>query len=346
MARRLITRDIKIRLRTLLYVLIPIGGIAVFLVAFLWIGIPSLTKGDLNVGVTFSIPYARELGLNWRETLTATLDDLNVRYFRIPVYWSAVEPKDNEYDWASIDYQLNEIAQRNGKVILAVGAKLPRWPECWIPEWALHKGKHGEREARLRYIEATINRYKNRPEVIAWQVENEALFPFGVCPKPSIRFLKQEIDLVRKLDIRRPITTTDSGELSTWFLVGSLVDRLGISTYRTVTTFWGTVWHYWFIPPYWYARRATLLKPLVKDVYVSEFQMEPWSEESLTITPLHEQYKVLPVTQMKDNFDFAERMRFKELYLWGVEWWWWMRVAQQDDRYWETAKTFFEKHGE
>jgi hypothetical protein len=37
-------------------------------------------------------------------------------------------------------------------------------------------------------------------------------------------------------------------------------------------------------------------------------------------------------------------MRIHEIYFWGVEWWWWMKTTQQDDRFWKTAKTFFERH--
>jgi GH35 family endo-1,4-beta-xylanase len=345
MARRLTKRDLKFSLRRMLYVLIPLGGAVLFIIGFLWIGRPSVeTKGAIKAGVTFSIPYAKDLGLNWREALRGMLDDLGIRNFRIPVYWNAVEPDRGEYDWSEIDYQMKEISMRNGSVILAVGAKLPRWPECWIPEWALHQSVREERETRLAYIKATVERYKDNPALAAWQVENEALFPFGVCPKPNRGFLKQEIELVRRLDISHPITTTDSGELSTWLRTGSLADRLGVSTYRVVLTFWGAPWKYTWIPPYWYARHAALLKPFTKDVYVSEFQMEPWTEDSLTITPLRKQFETFSIDQMRENFTYAEHMRINEIYFWGAEWWWWMKVKQHDDRYWETAKEFFQKH--
>ncbi len=345
MARRLNKRDFVFSFSHAMYVLIGIGCAAVLIVGFLWIGRSSVqTKGTIKTGVTFSIPYAKELGLNWREALTAMLDDLGIRFFRIPAYWSIIEPNRDEYNWSEIDYQMNEIAARDGSVILAVGAKLPRWPECWIPQWALHQSVRGERDARLEFIQAVVERYKDHPALAAWQVENEALFPFGICPKPSRALLKQEIQLVRQIDIRHPITTTDSGELSTWLLTGPLVDRLGVSTYRIVSTFWGATWEYAFIPPYWYARHATLLKPLVKDVYVSEFQMEPWAEDSLTITPLRTQFETFSIEQMRKNFSYAERMRFNEIYFWGAEWWWWMKVKHNDDRYWETAKEFFQAH--
>jgi hypothetical protein len=337
--------ETAISLRRVLMVFVPLGAAIVLLAAFLWVGIPyARTKGALKAGVTFSVPYAEELGLNWREALTAMLDDLGVRSFRIPAYWSRIEPERGQFDWSEVDYQMNEISMREGSVILAVGAKLPRWPECWIPGWALYQSRKGEREARLLYIEAVVNRYKDNSALAGWQVENEALFPFGICPKSSKQFLKSEIELVRSLDIAHPISTTDSGEFSTWLRTGTLTDRLGVSTYRTVTTFWGAPWEYWFIPPYWYARHAALVKPLVRDVYVSEFQMEPWAEDALTVTPIREQSEFFPVKKMEENFSFAERMRFHEIYFWGAEWWWWMNVKHGNGEYWETAKNFFRSH--
>ncbi|MBD3252022.1 hypothetical protein GF380_06285 [Candidatus Uhrbacteria bacterium] len=189
-----------------------------------------------------------------------------------------------------------------------------------------------------------MNRYKDHPALEAWQVENEILFPFGICPKTKRSFFKQEVELVRSLDPDHPIYTTDSGELSTWIVVGSLVDRLGISTYRVVTTVGGIVWRYRAIPPFWYARRAILARPFVGQVYVSEFQMEPWSDQSLADAPLEEQFRTFPIEQMKDNFHYAERMRFEEVYFWGVEWWYFMKTKKNDDRFWEMAKRFYASH--
>ena len=323
---------------------IVIGSCATALVAFMWVGWTPGSSQKLLPGVTFSIPYAEELHLNWRETLSALLDDMHVRLFRIPAYWSEIEPEEGTYDWSQMDYQLDAIAARNGKVILAVGAKLPRWPECWIPDWAIHKGLAGEREARLEFIAKVVSRYQNHPAVSLWQVENEPMFSFGLCPAPSRAFFKQEVALVHSIDIKHPVSTTDSGELSDWIRAGSLVDVLGVSTYRTVKTFWSATWQYNFIPVYWYARRAALLKPFVKKVYVSEFQMEPWSDRSLADTPIADQTSFMSPDRMQANFAYSERMGFDAVSYWGAEWWWWMKTQQGDSRYWDIAKDFFAKH--
>lgn len=344
LTERFRTRRGRAILRAAIFVVGTIGAIVLILSAYLWIGIPSKTKEPLNIGVTFSVPYAIQLGLNWRETLTASLDDLGIRLFRIPAYWSRVEPSEGNFDWSEIDFQMDEIGRRNGTVTLAIGAKLPRWPECWIPSWALQKGKNGEQEARLRYLQAVVERYRNHPALGGWQVENEALFAFGVCPKPSWSFLKKEIQTVRLLDPTHSISTTDSGELSTWLRAGSVADRLGVSTYRKVRTMWEGTLSYWFIPSYWYARRADLAKPWVDDVYVSEFQMEPWGDNPLEVTPIADQLAFFSPDTMRKNFSYAERMQIPEISFWGVEWWWWMKTKHGDDRFWEIAKAFFEKH--
>lgn len=325
--------------------LITLGIISAAIVAFLWVGIPTETVQKLRPGVTFSQTYATSLGLNWREVLAAALDDLDIRHFRIPAYWSVVQPSPDHFDWSSIDFQLDELARRQATATLAIGLKLPRWPECWAPHWVGALTTTEEQAARLTYLKAAVERYRQHPAVTAWQVENEVFFEFGECPPPDRAFYKQEIALVRELDPTRPIYTTDSGELTTWLRTGPLVDRLGVSVYRVVRMPSGSVWPYNWIPPYWYARRAALIRAFLHGpIYISEFQMEPWVKTTIPTTPLEEQFETMDVQRMHDNFRFAEQMHITDISFWGIEWWWWMKTQQHDDRFWETARLFFAKH--
>lgn len=294
-----------------------------------------------TTGVTFSRPYAKELGLDPVETLTATLDDLKVRNFRIPAYWSLLEPKQGEWDWSWLDNDLDAIAARGGTVTLAIGQKLPRWPECWIPDWAL-KLTEGQREKVLNaYLTAVVQRYSRHPAVTVWQVENEADFPFGVCPEYRKTLLDDELALVRSLDASKPIVTTDSGELSFWS-VGKRVDRLGTSVYRVVIGPLGIL-RYSFIPPQLYLRKAQLLGWLIgiKEVYVSEFQMEPWVTSVIPEATLEEQFRTMDLEDFKRNAAFSQRMGIDKIDYWGVEWWWWLKSEQQQPEFWEFAKTLF-----
>ena len=44
-------------------------------------------------GATFSKKFCDELGLNWKETYISILDDLKVRYLRLPAYWDEIEKR-------------------------------------------------------------------------------------------------------------------------------------------------------------------------------------------------------------------------------------------------------------
>ena len=297
-----------------------------FVCAFLFVGFPEQTKNQ-HYGVTFSSPYANSLGLNAQEALRTAIQDIGIRRFRIPVYWSTIEPEKDKWDFSDIDWQLEQLRASSSTAILTVGRKQPRWPECWIPTWAKSMSFDEQESHILVAMQKTVERYKDHSEVGQWQVENEPLLPFGDCRMPSIASVLSEIRFVHALDPSRPISSTESGEFALWAGLGSIVDRLGVSVYRTVQNpIIGNVnIHYWFVPPFAYHRKAELVKPFgVKDVYVSEFQMEPWSNTSIPDTPIDKQMYSFDLDQMKSNFEFASKSSISEVYFWGVEWWIWM----------------------
>jgi beta-galactosidase GanA len=169
---------------------------------------------EIIYGMSFNTPYARELGLEWQEAYDAILDELQVRHLRLAAHWPMVEPQPGLYNFEELDYQIKRAEEVGAKVVLAVGRRLPRWPECHIPAWA-GDIERGERQAaQLRYMEMVVNRYKNSPAVTTWQVENEPfleVFAFEHCGELDESFLDKEIERVRTLDSSRPILVTDSG---------------------------------------------------------------------------------------------------------------------------------------
>lgn len=288
-----------------------------------------------NFGVTFSVKYARELGLDWKAAYAATLDELQIRRLRIPVYWDESEPERGRHVWDDVRWMLDEADKRGAEVILAVGRKTPRWPECHVPTWA--KGLPvEEQDARtLDFLRAEIEEFKGHPAVRTWQVENEALFRFGECPPPDRALLREEIRLVRSLDAR-PILVTDSGELSTWLRAAPLGDGLGISLYRRVRNrVFGEL--LWPVSPLVYADRMRLIRPLAGNVIVSELQAEPWFSRPVAETPLDEQFRQMDPQRLRDNLDYAVSTGASEIYLWGVEWWYWVRT-QGNDGLWKAAQ--------
>lgn len=299
-----------------------------------------LDERPIELGATFSKPYAESLGLDWKKAYIDTLDDLGVRRLRIPAYWNEIEPEPGIYNFSNVDWMLEEARKRDAKVLLAVGRKLPRWPECHMPPWTQDMNESLVQTRVLAMIEVVVRRYASNDAVDAWQVENEPLFEFGICPPPDREFLKHEVAVVRALD-DRPVVITESGELSTWVGAAGIADIVGISTYRNVwDKYVGYV--YWPVGPRYYTRRAQAISTLVDGIIISELQAEPWGAggEPLMSINLSKQRTLMNPSRLRDNVTFARRIGFPQAYLWGIEWWYWMKTKDQPEM-WEEGKRLF-----
>ncbi len=313
----------------------------VFILFNLPIGTP---RQDIKLGMTFSSRYAEALGLSWQETLLAQLDELGIKHWRIPVYWDLVEATQGEPDYSAVDWQLNEIAKRDGTVILSVGQRVPRWPECHIPSWAQEDVTLREQRL-LAHIERTVERYKYRDEITVWQVENEPfLSQFGECPPLDPAFLEQEIALVKKLDPTRPVLVTDSGELSLWIRAAKRGDLFGTTLYREIYThrFGGRYIEYPVSPAFFHIKTAfTKLFTHQENFMVIELQAEPWAPGWVDNYGVEEQFKTMNEEKLRDTLVYAQRLEFPEIYLWGGEWWYYLKVRKNYDGLWETGKELF-----
>lgn len=288
-------------------------------------------------GITFSAFYAEEFGFDFKEVYLAMLDELGARKLRIPAYWNEIEKKEGIYDFSRLDWQIKEAEKRGAEVILAVGRKLPRWPECHEPEWVQNQESRIKNQKLLEYIEKTVNRYKNNRTVKIWQIENEPFLPFGDCPTVAADFLDKEIELVRSLD-SRSIITTDSGELSLWIPTAKRADIFGSSIYRRVRTKWlGAVTYP--LPPEFFRLKRALTEFFVgkKPMIIIELQAEPWLGKALREASIEEQLKAMGPEGLDGILSYASRSGFDTFYLWGAEWWYWMKT-QGHPEIWEIAK--------
>lgn len=300
-------------------------------------------REDVSLGVTFSHRYAQDLGLDWKEAYIAILDELGVRKVRIPVYWDLVEKERGTYDYSAIDWQLEEAKKRDVEVILSIGQRVPRWPECHIPAWVKERESDAYREARLlSFLEKTVNRYKENGEITTWQVENEAFLAFGICPPFRVEFLDEEIALVRKIDPSRPILLTDSGELSTWYQAARRGDVFGTTLYRKIYKP-GMGYVTYPIGPNFFRFKekvARLLSPQERFIVI-ELQAEPWARGWVADASLEEQFRTMDEKQLRDIVRYAKQVQFPEVYLWGAEWWYWLKEKKEYPALWETAKGLF-----
>ncbi|MDP3794894.1 MAG: hypothetical protein Q8R13_03135 [bacterium] len=299
-------------------------------------------SGAPTYGITFSKPYAEAIGLDWRETYLALLDDLKVRRVRLPVYWNDVEREKDQFIFNDYDWMIEEAGRRRVELIIAVGQRLPRWPECHIPEWGRGLEAATLHEEIRAYLIETVSRYKGNPAIAAWQVENEPFLRFGECPRVNVAFLEQEIALVHGLD-SRPVLLTDSGELSLWVPTARRADWFGTTMYRTVWSRW-TGYITYPLPPGFFKVKRVLTRLITRPerMIVIELQAEPWTpKQPATRFPIEEQYKTMNPERFGHTIDYAKATSFDTFYLWGAEWWWWLKTKEHKPEIWEAARKLF-----
>jgi len=330
---------IKILGAFLLTLLIIIFSVAIY---FLLGDIPKTENPTF--GVIFSQKHSRDLGLNWKSNYLAILNDLKVKELKLITHWDLIESEENKFNFKDLDWQLLEAEKSGANVILVIGMKTGRWPECHIPDWAKDLDQEKQQEFILRLVQMITTRYKESIPIVGWSVENEPFFTFGDCPWEDKEFLKEEIAMVKKVDsyYKRPILITDSGEGSFWVEAAKLGDVVGTTMFRTV---WLSDMERYFtypIPPFFYWTKKEIIKNRFdKEVICSELQAEPWCSGLLYDCSLDEQKKTMTINEFRDNINFAEQTGLDKFYLWGSEWWYWMKEVQNQSQVWNEAKKLF-----
>jgi len=325
--------------RVLIVTVLTTAIILVGFLVYLFTGQAELTD-QVDFGVTFSQKFAQEMGLDWQDTYLAILNDLRVDKLRLVAYWPIIEPEPGQYSFEDLDWQIDEATRQDAQVILAIGRKVPRWPECHIPDWAKNLSEDEQQARILALLTKVVKRYRDNQTIKYWQVENEAFLKgFGQCPPLDEQFLDREISLVRQLDHSgRPIVMTASGELSSWLKPALKGDIFGTTLYRIVWI--EKIGHFKYpIPAVFYYKRAKLVKWLsgVEKMIVIELQGEPWGPRAIYETAVWKQAKSMDLDKFKGIIDYARRTGFEEAYLWGAEWWYW-RKEHGNNALWQEAK--------
>lgn len=328
--------------KTLTYFLFGFFTLLLIFIAYLFIGTPPQAK-EIIWGVNFSQKHAKNLRLDWKETYLALLDDLGTKNLKVAAHWDLLEPEKNKYYFDDLDWQIKEAENHSAKILLVIGMKTPRWPECHIPEWAINFSKEEQQKEILEMLEKVVLRYKDSKAIEYWQVENEPFFPFGECPWVDKNFVKKEIDLVKSLDLqKREIVISDSGEGSLWFAAAKLGDIVGTTMYEKVWVRQLGIYVTYPFPPTFYWRKAKYIEKIFdKEVICVELQAEPWGPKLLYDSPIEEQEKTMNLEQFQKNVEFAKRTGFNRFYFWGAEWWFWLKEIQNKPEIWLEAKKFF-----
>lgn len=301
----------------------------------------------VSYGLNFSNKYASELDLDWKNTFQTILKEIPTKKFRLAVYWDEVQKNPDTYDFSNIKYQLNELEKfPESEVILVIGRKVIRYPECHEPGWWKEIRDEGQkREKILQLVTKTVEELKNYKSIKYWQVENEVFFPFGECTAilNIESLLKEEVEIVRKLDPERKILIQDSGEGGFWIPSKRFGDYLGISIYRKVWfDFFGTFTYNSFPVKYplgssFYKMKAFVLGIPFEKIKATEVQAEPWGPVRNYLLRNDEVDATMSPDDFLRIFQITKESGFLEFHLWGVEWWYHMKNKHNQGFYWNTA---------
>lgn len=322
------------------------GALAVLALGFFALSHREVPR-DVSYGVSFSVYRAQELGLDWRETFDAILDDVGARKLRLAAYWPLTEPKRDQWDFSALDYQMERAERSGASVILGIGRRLPGWPECHVPDWAKAMPEDERARELLEYMRTVLERYKDSPALRFWQVENEPFLTSfateGCGNSVNLALLQKEVALVHEIDPTHLALVTDSGEFGSWWRARRLGDVFGSSVYLYVWyKGYGPI-RYPIVPAFFRIKQNVIDLVAAPDRAPSlliELGLEPWLPRPIIETPLSEQLERMDLGKFREVLSFARKTGFAEQYLWGAEWWYYM-TKQGHPEFWQAARELF-----
>jgi len=304
--------------------------------------IASEVHKPLAMGVTFIPDYAKSLGLDPVKTMDAILDELHVKHLRLVSYWSDIEDDKGSYDFSQLDWQFNKAESAGAKVSLSIGLRQPRWPECHPPAWVANEPKNVWQPQLETYMKAVIDRYKNRPSLESYQLENEYFNTFGECTDYSRERLISEFNMVKKADPKHPVIISRSNNYGGLPLGKPTPDLFGISVYRRSWDANVTRRYFEYPFPAWYYGFLAGAQKLTtsKDTVLHELQGEAWppNGQSIDQTSLAEQNKSMDANRLKQTIDFGKATGMRTIDLWGAEYWYYRMNTLHDPSLWNVAK--------
>ena len=295
-------------------------------------------------GVTFIADYARYFDLDAKETFLAIRDDLSFKRFRLVSYWESIEKTPGVYDFSELDWQFDRVEEVGGEVTLAIGLRQPRWPECHIPSFYNEQPSDVWYPKLQDFMKAVIERYRDRPALKDYQLENEYfLGVFGDCKRfgaPRSRLI-EEFSFVKNLDSNHPIILSLANNYFGLPVGQPRADQFGVSVYKRVFDY--TVTHRYFeypFPSWYYSWRAGWLEILTgRSSMLHELQAEPWPPMSVKEASVEEQDKSMDAKRLHERIGYAEAIGFRDVDFWGAEWWYWRKVHYNDPSLWEAVRT-------
>jgi hypothetical protein len=213
-----------------------------------WRNAPIEPRAATALGVSFRPRQIATLGLDVESTFRK-LVAYPFQLIRLGAYWNQVERAPGAFDTGELDWQL-ELAEQAGKqIIVCVGAvKTFGYPEFFVPAHRLPRAlpehtriKPSAHASLLQgateFVARIVDRCRHHPNVVAWQVEHEAVDPLGLEHSWRLdeSFVEEEVAAVRRADPSRPILmngflpATLPVRLSQWLQTRDQGDSLSVA---------------------------------------------------------------------------------------------------------------------
>lgn len=300
----------------------------------------------LKYGTTFIPRYARFYQLDPKETFHDLIYDMGFERFRLVSYWDDIEKNQGQYDFEELDWQFKMAEEAGVEINLSLGLRQPRWPECHMPNWAEQMPKDQWYVSLKDFMGKVVERYKDSPALVSYQVENEFFMTiFGDCPDFNRDRLVDEYNYVKSLDPSRPIVVTRSNNWGGIPINEPTPDVYGIAVYKRVWDKTLTKRYFEYPYPSWFYATLAGAGEIYsgKNMIIHELQMEPWLDESTNaemndVNSIAEQDKSMNAERLKDRFSYAEKTGMKTIDTWGAEWWYWRKEVANDPSLWNVAK--------
>jgi hypothetical protein len=320
---------------------------------------PLLNRRSARLGTTFSQLQCRYLGLDYRKAF-GHICSLGFNHIRLCSYWNEIESVENQFDFTTLDWLLDESHRQGVDVVLTVGMKAPRWPEFHFPDWLNDRydtsgnpqpidRNEAIADRALHFIQTLMNHTRHAPTLKYWQVENEPFTRLDITAGRylSYEFVRREVELTRSLALpNQKLLMTNSISLPTAQLAAddeafeeslALADAVGLNVYTKVPV--GNSFYLEPSQPYWNKLEAWQ-KALVangKEDWIAEAQAEPWEPNELVpITKVD--YPSSTPKRVEYIVAALENLGYSRIMLWGSEYWYWNRINGRNLWWWTAQK--------
>lgn len=301
------------------------------------------------------------MGVDYRQVFQ-DICTLGLDRIRLCAYWHDIQPRSNEFNFSQLDWLLDRCHQNNIEVVLAVGMKVPRWPEFHFPQWLsdryetsagkapLDKRSPAVADLALNLVDRVVSHCRYAPALRYWQVENEPFTQLEITGGRylSPEFVSQEVALVRsRLWETQKILLTNAIHLPSPNLDedepafrSSLMnaDAVGFNVYTKVPAgnsgaYLEPTVDFWNQLQQWQLQ----LSSSDREAWIAEAQAEPWEPQKLVALD-RANYPSATPQRLRSLVQTLASLNYNTVLLWGCEYWWWHYRNNRNLWWWTVQK--------